>query len=85
MAAGVKLVDIQRHLDKRSLKLARRPGHDKKDRIDAANKILAAKGKAPVCPPCSSPDGRSKGWRAAVPLVAGAGVAVAALVTLRAR
>jgi hypothetical protein len=34
---------VEAHLDRRSLKLNRRPGHDKKERIDAAAQILAEK------------------------------------------
>ena len=40
VAAGVGLAEIESHLDRRSLKLQRRPGNDKKDRNDAAAKIL---------------------------------------------
>lgn len=41
-AAGVKLADIERHLDRRSLKIKRRPGNAKPARIAAAEKELAA-------------------------------------------
>lgn len=44
VAAGVTLEDIERHLDARALKLARRPGNAKQDRIDAAQAILQQNG-----------------------------------------
>ncbi len=40
VAAGVALEDVERHLDTRSLKLARRPGNAKQHRIEAAEAIL---------------------------------------------
>ena len=46
VAAGVSLDQIESHLDRRSLKLQRRPGNDKKERIEAAAKILEG------CVPC---------------------------------
>jgi len=43
VAAGVGLTEIGAHLDKRALKLDRRPGHSKKERIAAGDAILAAR------------------------------------------
>ena len=43
VAAGVTVDQVEAHLDRRSLKLQRRPGNDKKERIDAAAAILAGK------------------------------------------
>lgn len=40
VAAGVTLEDVERHLDARALKLARRPGNAKQHRIEAAQAIL---------------------------------------------
>ncbi|KAL3895393.1 MAG: hypothetical protein SGPRY_013525, partial [Prymnesium sp.] len=40
VAAGVGIAEIESHLDRRSLKLQRRPGNDKKERNAAAEKIL---------------------------------------------
>ncbi|KAF4043560.1 Phosphoribosyl-ATP pyrophosphohydrolase [Phytophthora infestans] len=44
VAAGCKLSDVERMLDKRALKVKRRPGNSKAYRISAANKILNTKG-----------------------------------------
>lgn len=44
VAAGVTLKQISDHLDRRSLKLQRRPGLAKKERIDAAAAILSRGG-----------------------------------------
>ena len=55
VAAGVSLDMVESHLDRRALKLNRRPGNDKKERIEAAAAILAKKtGTAPPaeCKPC---------------------------------
>ena len=46
VAAGVNIAAIESHLDRRALKLNRRPGNDKKERIAAADAILAKKGPA---------------------------------------
>lgn len=43
VAAGVGLADVQSHLDRRALKLGRRPGNAKADRIAAGDAILKAK------------------------------------------
>lgn len=43
VAAGCKLSDVERMLDKRALKVKRRPGNSKAYRISAANKILQHK------------------------------------------
>jgi phosphoribosyl-ATP pyrophosphohydrolase/phosphoribosyl-AMP cyclohydrolase/histidinol dehydrogenase len=45
VAAGVSLQDVERYLDARALKLARRPGNAKKERIEAAQAILKGKEK----------------------------------------
>jgi phosphoribosyl-ATP pyrophosphohydrolase/phosphoribosyl-AMP cyclohydrolase/histidinol dehydrogenase len=45
VAAGVSLQDVERYLDARALKLARRPGNAKKERIEAAQEILKGKEK----------------------------------------
>ena len=42
VAAGVTLEDVERHLDVRALKLARRPGNAKAHRIEAAHAILGS-------------------------------------------
>ncbi len=39
-AAGVSLHDVEAHLNRRSLKLSRRPGHAKPERVAAAEKEL---------------------------------------------
>ncbi|POM66926.1 Phosphoribosyl-ATP diphosphatase [Phytophthora palmivora] len=44
VAAGCKLSDVEKMLDKRALKVKRRPGNSKAYRISAANKILNSKG-----------------------------------------
>ncbi|KAH7470987.1 hypothetical protein KRP22_003140 [Phytophthora ramorum] len=44
VAAGCKLSDVEKMLDKRALKVKRRPGNSKAYRISAANKILNTKG-----------------------------------------
>jgi len=47
VAAGVGIAEIESHLDRRALKLQRRPGNDKKERNAAAEKILReAKGSS---------------------------------------
>eukprot|EP01035_Chromulina_nebulosa_P018450 gene18450-24157_t len=43
VAAGVELSDIQRHLDKRALKVTRRPGNAKEWRNQQAQEILQSK------------------------------------------
>jgi phosphoribosyl-ATP pyrophosphohydrolase/phosphoribosyl-AMP cyclohydrolase/histidinol dehydrogenase len=43
VAAGVEWKDVCQSLDLKAMKLARRPGNDKKERIEAAAKILEAK------------------------------------------
>ncbi|CEG37735.1 phosphoribosyl-atp diphosphatase [Plasmopara halstedii] len=43
VAAGCKLSDVEKMLDKRSLKVKRRPGNSKAHRISAANDILNSK------------------------------------------
>ena len=45
VAAGATLADIEAHLDYRSLKVQRRPGHAKQQRIEAAAKILGKGGE----------------------------------------
>uniref|UniRef100_A0A7S2V4U4 Phosphoribosyl-AMP cyclohydrolase domain-containing protein n=1 Tax=Fibrocapsa japonica TaxID=94617 RepID=A0A7S2V4U4_9STRA len=40
VAAGVKLADIERDLDAKSLKVKRRPGNAKRHRIEAAEKVV---------------------------------------------
>jgi len=45
VAAGATLADIEAHLDYRSLKVQRRPGNAKKERIEAAAKILGKGGE----------------------------------------
>jgi phosphoribosyl-ATP pyrophosphohydrolase/phosphoribosyl-AMP cyclohydrolase/histidinol dehydrogenase len=45
VAAEVSLEDVERHLDARTLKLARRPGNAKAHRIEAAEAVLKG-GKA---------------------------------------
>ena len=51
VAAGVGLPQISSHLDRRALKLERRPGHSKASRIAAGDAILSeAKGKAGAAP-----------------------------------
>jgi phosphoribosyl-ATP pyrophosphohydrolase/phosphoribosyl-AMP cyclohydrolase/histidinol dehydrogenase len=89
VAAGVKLVDVNANLDKKALKLARRPGKDKKERVDAANKILAEKQGAKLCKPCSGDGGDGGGAAAAAgpldgwgPAIAVGAAAAAALVAL---
>ncbi|KAL3661859.1 hypothetical protein V7S43_013153 [Phytophthora oleae] len=44
VAAGCKLSDVEKMLDRRALKVKRRPGNSKAYRISAANKILNSKG-----------------------------------------
>ncbi|RLN53255.1 hypothetical protein BBJ29_004447 [Phytophthora kernoviae] len=43
VAAGCKLSDVEKMLDRRALKVKRRPGNSKAYRISAANKILQTK------------------------------------------
>ena len=52
VAAGVGLRDIERHLDKRTLKVTRRPGNAKAWRSENAANIL--QGKAPVADPTAT-------------------------------
>ena len=52
VAAGVGLRDIERHLDKRALKVTRRPGNAKAWRSENATNIL--QGKAPVADPTAT-------------------------------
>jgi len=61
VAVGVGLAEVEAHLDRRALKLQRRPGNDKKERNAAAAKILseaqekkAKKAGAPPPPEASS-------------------------------
>lgn len=42
-SAGVSMADIESHLNRRSLKVKRRPGHAKPERIEAAARILQQK------------------------------------------
>ena len=50
VAAGADLSMIESHLDLRSLKVTRRPGLAKKERIDAAAKALGEMGKGEKAP-----------------------------------
>jgi len=45
--AGVGISEVESHLDRRTYKLQRRPGNAKKERIDAASKILSESGTKP--------------------------------------
>ncbi|CAN0418548.1 unnamed protein product, partial [Ectocarpus sp. 13 AM-2016] len=47
-AAGVSWEDVEKELDKRSLKLKRRPGNAKAERIAEGDKILGAGRKTQV-------------------------------------
>ena len=78
VAAGVSLDQVEAHLDRRSLKLNRRPGNDKKERIDAAASILAAKKGGAAAP--ATGGGRVPKW---APIAVA--VAALALVGMRSR
>ena len=53
VAAGVSLAQVGSHLDRRALKLARRPGNAKASRIAEGDKILAA-AKSEGAPPAAA-------------------------------
>ena len=57
VAAGVTLEDVERHLDARALKLARRPGNAKQHRIEAAQAILEGGQQPP--PPQQQQNGQA--------------------------
>ena len=75
VAAGVNLSMVESHLDRRSLKLNRRPGNDKKERIDAAAAILSGKDKKGAG--SASGGSRARKWAP----IALAAIAAAALAT----
>lgn len=55
VAAGVTMKEVEAHLDRRALKIQRRPGNAKKERIDAAQKILAEGTAPPKVAPKDTP------------------------------
>lgn len=81
--AGVTVADIERHLDRRALKVKRRPGLAKEHRIKAAAEGLlkARESKQQPGPAARAEDGWSGGWRR-TGLVCSVGVV--AVVALRA-
>lgn len=78
VAAGVGLADMESHLDRRALKLQRRPGNDKAHRNAAAAKILAQGAGGGSAAGGSARGSRRRGRWLPVALALGAGAALGA-------